>query len=122
MEYRKKYGSPRRVRDAQRQAGELLFRIGITPHTAGFAMLRDGVRLLSDCDRNRHLKLTEELYPAIAAIYLQSNGSIEHAMRDAIRLAWQREDKDRSSLLCEEQAPSNAALLYALSEHLRNGK
>ncbi len=113
------YASARRIRDAHRQAGELLFQLGVTPHTTGFDILRDGARLIADSDRNRHLKMTEELYPAIGAIYCQSGSGIEHAVRDAVRTAWQREDAERPVICTGSGTPGNAALLYALAEQIR---
>lgn len=105
--------SVRRTRDAHRQAGELLLALGITPHTAGYAMLRDGSRLVADCDRCRQIGMTEALYPLIGTSFGRRAGA-EHAMRDAIRTAWRRMDGEAF----EKEAPSNAALLYRLAGQL----
>ena len=109
----------RRVRDAQQQAGELLLRLGMTPHTEGYAMLRDGTRLLACVGYSRHVQMTNELYPLLAASYRQNDRKSEHAMRDAIRLAWQKNGAERSALFPEDEPPSNAALLYLLAGCLR---
>ncbi len=106
--------SVRRTRDAHRQIGELLLAIGITPHTEGYAMLRDGSRLIADCDRYRRIGMTEALYPLIGTGFGHGNAA-EHAMRDAIRTAWRREDAKQRIDGFGDEAPSNAALLYLLA-------
>lgn len=112
----------RRTRDAQRETGELLLRLGVTPHTEGYAMLRDGARLIARCGRYRQIGMTNELYPLLAEGYRQRDGAAEHAVRDAIRLAWQREDPDRQALCCDGGTPSNAAFLYLLAGQMRRGR
>ncbi len=116
----------RRATDAHRQIGELLFLLGVTPHTEGYAMLRDGARLIADGGRFRKLRMTEELYPLLGESFRKKRSYAEHAMRDAVRIAWQREDADRKALYFDDEAPSNAALLYQLAMQLdlsrrRNG-
>lgn len=108
----------RRTADAQRQIGELLLSLGVTPHTEGYAMLRDGARLLSDGDRCRRMRLTNELYPLLGESFERKQSRAEHAMRDAVRLAWQREEPEREALCCGE-TPSNAALLYLLAGYVQ---
>lgn len=108
-----------RMRDAHRQTGELLLRLGVTPHTVGYAMLRDGVRLVSDGDRFRIVRATEELYPTIGKGYCANIYGVEHAMRDAIHLAWQRENGERGSLRFEDTAPGNTEFLYLLAGEVR---
>ena len=103
----------RQLKDARREIGELLLELGITPHTEGYAMLRDGTRLIADCDRFRRIGMTAQLYPLLGASYRRRNGT-EHAMRDAIRTAWQRDDANRG-----KEAPSNAALLYMLAARMQ---
>ena len=109
----------RRYADARRQIGELLFRLGVTPHTVGYAMLRDGVMLLSDGDRYRQMQLTTELYPLLGESAQKKTGQAEHAMRDAVRLAWQKEGAASEIPYIGEETPSNAALLYQLAVCLK---
>ena len=120
--YRRNGRSIRRTKDAQRQIGELLFELGVTPHTEGYALLRDGVRVLADAERYRHIRLTDELYSLIGELYRQEKPRVEHAVRDAIRLAWQRENAEPQTALQNGEAPSNAALLYLLAYRMKTAR
>ena len=112
----------RRYADARRQIGELLFRLGVTPHTEGYAMLRDGVMLLSDGDRYRQVQMTTELYPLLGESFQKKQSHAERAMRDAVRLAWQKEGAASEIPYIGEKTPSNAALLYLLAGRIQTAK
>ncbi len=102
-----------------REIGEALFSIGVTPHTEGYALLRDGTRLIADGDRYRQIRMTDELYPLLSGCFARH---AEHAMRDALHLAWQRDGQERCAPYFGASAPSNAAFLYLLASRIRNDR
>ena len=90
-----------------REIGEALFSIGVTPHTEG------------DADRYRQIRMTDELYPLLSGCFARH---AEHAMRDALHLAWQRDGQERCAPYFGASAPSNAAFLYLLASRIRNDR
>ena len=115
---RLKPNSARRAHDVQRQIGEMMLKLGMTPHTDGYAMLCDGTRLLAGVDRGRYVHMYTELYPLLEENFGRSD-KVLYAMRDTIQLAWQRNDEARAELFFDDTPPCNAELLYMLAEHLK---
>ena len=111
-------GYPQRVRLLARCAGELLLEVGAAPHTQGFRMLQYGMMLLSEQPIEVHIGLKNSLYPLLEE--LTGRPSAEHAIRDTIRLSWQRKPAPPfAALFPSERVPSNAQYLYAMSALLK---
>ena len=107
-----------RTRDAGRCVSELLMGLGIAPHLKGYAALRDGVRMLAETSRTRRIRTNEDLYPLLG----EKGSQIEHAVRDAIRTAWERnaETAAQTDLFFGIEQPTNAVFLYTLAERVRD--
>ena len=72
---------------------KLLVRLGILPNLIGYKYLRYGFALLKD-DPERIQYVTKDLYPAIAHYYGTSWVSVEHAIRTAVTVCWERGNKE----------------------------
>lgn len=71
----------------EKQVGELLNRLGISPHLIGYGYLKSGiVRCL--LDPREMESVTKLLYPGIAKDYGTTAGRVEHGIRHAIEKAW----------------------------------
>ena len=90
--------------------------LGIAPHQSGYTALRDGVRMLAELSRTRRVRTNKDLYPLLGAKRTQ----VEHAVRDAIRLAWTRKSAAQTDLFSGTQPPTNAVFLYTLAEQVRD--
>lgn len=106
--------------DPQSTAAKHLSSLGIASKDAGGKQLRVGIPLYAQ-DPNQ--KLSMELYPAIARICGTSSGSVEHAIRKAIREAWElREPADWNVYFPRRRhCPSNKVFISTIAEYLRSG-
>ncbi len=106
-----------RTRDTGRCVSELLIEHGIAPHQKGYAALRDGVRVLAELNRCCRVRTNEDLYPLLGATGTQ----VEHAVRDAIKTAWERRAAAaQTDLFFGTCQPTGAAFLYTLAERVRD--
>lgn len=67
--------------------GKLLREAGVSPEMKGYMYLEEAVRLRME-NGDRYKKLTETLYPAIAARFSTTAQSVERSIRTAILSAW----------------------------------
>lgn len=109
--------SARRVRTC---AAELLLELGIAPHHVGYTALFDGAMLLSAQPQTRRVSLTDTVYPLVERFSGEDPMAAEHAIRDAIRLCWQKDaGAFRDALFPPACTPTNADVLYTLSAYLK---
>lgn len=109
-----------RARRANRCIGELLLELGVAPHTAGFSALRSGTMLLTEQGNAFRQRLNDTLYPIVERYAGNERRSAEHAIRDTVRISWQREANAlRSELLSDDCVPTNAEILYALAAYAK---
>lgn len=107
-------GRMRRERDASRTAGELLLRLGVTPHLCGYEPLCEGVRIVAERERERERPPLSELQPAVGR--LLGNFGPEHAMRDAIGVGFLSTDGIHARLFPLSVRPGSAEFICTLAE------
>ena len=68
----------------------ILLTCGISPHIRGFRYLRDAIKLVCSKASEHDLKVTKDIYPAIALATNTAPSRIERGIRHAIESAWER--------------------------------
>ena len=66
-----------------KQIGNLLFDLGISPHLKGFRYLRRAIEIAIE-DFDSVDMITKILYPEVAKVYKTTAGAVERAIRTAI--------------------------------------
>ncbi len=64
--------------------------IGVPAHLKGYYYLRDAIRIYAMSESPVDLSITNDIYPTVAKIYNTRPPLVEHAMRNAIEIAWTR--------------------------------
>lgn len=68
--------------------------IGVPAHLKGYYYLRDAIRIYAQCESPVELSITNDIYPTVAKLYNTRPPLVEHAMRNAIEIAWTRGNLD----------------------------
>lgn len=68
--------------------------IGVPAHLKGYYYLRDAIRIYAMSESPVDLSITNDIYPTVAKIYNTRPPLVEHAMRNAIEIAWTRGNQD----------------------------
>lgn len=64
--------------------------IGIPAHLKGYYYLREAIRIYALSDAPHMLNITSDVYPRVAEIFNTKSSLVEHAIRNAIEIAWTR--------------------------------
>ncbi len=64
--------------------------IGVPAHLKGYYYLRDAIRIYALSESPVELSITNDIYPTVAKIYNTRPPLVEHAVRNAIEIAWTR--------------------------------
>lgn len=64
--------------------------IGVPAHLKGYYYLRDAIRIYAMSESPVDLSITNDIYPTVAKIYNTRPPLVEHAVRNAIEIAWTR--------------------------------
>ena len=64
--------------------------LGVPAHLKGYYYLRDAIRIYAMSGSPVGLSITNNIYPTVAKIYNTRPPLVEHAMRNAIEIAWTR--------------------------------
>jgi two-component system response regulator (stage 0 sporulation protein A) len=64
--------------------------IGVPAHLKGYYYLRDAIRIYALSESPVDLSITNDIYPTVAKIYNTRPPLVEHAVRNAIEIAWTR--------------------------------
>ena len=101
---------------AQRAAGELLLRFGVTPHLCGFDPLCGAIRFSAERDR------TEPPSVGMRQICgaLCRERSPEHALRDAIGIGFLTADGIHAEIFPFSNRPGSAEFVCTLAELVRD--
>ena len=78
----------------EKQITESILAIGVPAHLKGYYYLRDCIRIYALSDAPLELSITNDIYPAVAKIYGTRSQLVEHAVRNAIEIAWTRGNLD----------------------------
>jgi two-component system response regulator (stage 0 sporulation protein A) len=68
--------------------------IGVPAHLKGYYYLRDAIRIYAMSESPVDLSITNDIYPTVAKIYNTRPPLVEHAVRNAIEIAWTRGNMD----------------------------
>lgn len=68
--------------------------IGVPAHLKGYYYLRDTIRIYAMSESPVDLSITNDIYPTVAKIYNTRPPLVEHAVRNAIEIAWTRGNMD----------------------------
>ena len=68
--------------------------IGIPAHLKGYYYLREAIRIYALCDSPQEISITNTIYPLVAETFHTKPMLVEHAIRNAIEIAWMRGNLD----------------------------
>jgi two-component system response regulator (stage 0 sporulation protein A) len=68
--------------------------LGVPAHLKGYYYLRDAIRIYALSGSPVDLSITNDIYPTVAKIYNTRPPLVEHAMRNAIEIAWTRGNQE----------------------------
>ncbi len=68
--------------------------IGVPAHLKGYYYLRDAIRIYALSNRPTEISITNDIYPMVAKMYNTRPTLVEHAIRNAIEIAWTRGNLD----------------------------
>lgn len=107
----------------ERVLGQYLGRLGVAPHLRGYSYLKTGIRHCLDTPEEME-SVTKLLYPAIAKEHCTTSGRVEHGIRHAISLAWEKRNEEEWGKIFgfrEAERPTNSEFLAALTDHILMG-
>lgn len=110
------------IEAVEERIADLLVRLGIRPNLKGYQYLRTAV-LLSMKDREELDGITKRLYPSVARKHGTSPDKVEHAIRHAIKTAWEKgnaEGQMRVFGYCFEEGkrPTNSEFIMQLLAYM----
>ena len=106
------------VNDNTTKLAQLLIELGVPPHRIGFLQLCAAIPLYK---RDRQQSMVAELYPAVAKTLGYSDWrSVEHSMRRAIAVAWERGDPEVQKRYFPgyDSPPPNKRFIATLAEYI----
>ncbi len=74
----------------EKQIAHSVLELGVPAHLKGYYYLRDAIRIYALADSPLDISITNDVYPAVAHIYNTRPQLVEHAIRNAIEIAWTR--------------------------------
>ena len=108
-----------------RKISELLLSVGVPVHLKGYRYLREAVGIYTLADHPENLSVTLDLYPMIATRYNTKDILVEHAIRNAIEIAWTRGNLNQIIELFgytvndHKGKPSNLEFIAMIAERVR---
>lgn len=99
----------------ERKISDLLTRLGIRSNLKGYQYLRTAI-MLSMKDKEELEGITKRLYPSVARKHMTSADKVEHAIRHAIKTAWEKGNaKDQKAVFgycfAEGKRPTNSEFI-----------
>lgn len=83
-----------RVKLLENQISVGIRAIGVPAHLKGYYYLREAIKLYVLSDAPHELSMTGDVYPAVAEAFHTKAALVEHAIRNAIEIAWTRGNLD----------------------------
>lgn len=110
------------IEAAEGRISDLLVSLGIRPNLKGYQYLRTAVRLCMK-DREELDGITKRLYPSVARKHMTTADKVEHAIRHAIRTAWEKGNMEVQKAVfgyCfeEEKRPTNAEFITQMLTYM----
>lgn len=114
------FGERRVSMDAR--AADLLIRIGMRPNLKGYQFLRTALKLCLN-DREELDGITKRLYPSVARKHATTAGKVEHDIRHAIEVCWERGNEREQRAVFgygfgEGRRPTNSEFIMRMTEYL----
>lgn len=107
---------PQAPADPNLAVGKILRELGFDPGVLGWEQLQYAVPLFA---MDRRQSMTKELYPKVGRLCACSGASVEHAIRTAIRRAWDsRREEDWEAYFPGSHRPSNRSFIARLADEL----
>ena len=110
----------------EKQITASVLAIGVPAHLKGYHYLRDCIRIYALSEAPMDLSITNDVYPAVAKIYGTRPQLVEHAVRNAIEIAWMRGNLDTLHAYfgytindCKGK-PSNREFIAMMAERARS--
>lgn len=117
--------SARRFSDTEQKISGLLQQTGVPVSFSGFSYLYTALRLILSQGHPIGVQAMQAVYTFVSMTEGVSTSVVEHAIRTAIEAAWMRADTALLERLfgytvrSDRGAPSNAAFLFRIADHIR---
>ncbi len=112
------------IESINERLSNLLSRIGIPEHMAGYQYLREAIKLvIAKPDVINYIM--KELYPEVGRLFATTACNVERDMRNAIQAAWNRGEKDLGKVfgykaISMEDKPTNKEFILHIVATLNN--
>ena len=99
--------------------------LGIPVHLKGYNYLRDAIKIFVLSENPMDIRITTDVYPAVAKLYGTDPLPVEHAMRSAIETAWTRGNIEAINEFFgytvndHKGKPSNLEFCAMIADHVR---
>jgi len=110
----------------EKQIAASVLAVGVPAHLKGYYYLRDAIRIYAMSESPLEISITNDVYPAVARIYNTRPQLVEHAIRNAIEIAWTRGNIDTLHAYfgytindCKGK-PSNREFIAMMAERARS--
>lgn len=116
---------PTPIEILNQKISEYLLAVGVPVHLKGYYYLRDAIRLYALSKSPVDINITTDIYPKVADLYQTRSMLVEHAMRNAIEIAWTRGNLDAIISLFgytvndHKGKPSNLEFVAMIAERVR---
>lgn len=111
--------------DCEEIISRYLVIMGLSPHLGGFKYAVSAIKMLIEFGVNDRLRITQNIYPAVAKMYNTNIKAVERSIRYAINSAWLRGDIEIQYQLfgytvdSSKGCPTNKECLTMIAEHTR---
>lgn len=99
---------------------QILKELSVPVHLNGYKYLREAIEIMHSS--SKPVRLTKEIYPAVAKRYSVTHGSVERAIRHAIEKAWDRRDPEiyriYFGVISTKNIPTNSEFITVVFEAL----
>jgi len=104
------------------QLNKILVRLGIKPNLKGYQYIKTAVELCLE-DREELDGITKRLYPSVAKKHSSTADKVEHAIRHAIKSAWDRGCSEQQEQILGYHAkngyrPTNSELIVGIVDYV----
>lgn len=122
MEYLKGKATP--VEEFPDKAAEILQKLGVPANLKGYEYLIEAICVVAE-NKDALKGITKRVYPLVAKTFDTDRTNVERAIRHAIKLAWERGDRDvfadffRFSSEKKPKKPTNSEFVATIAQYVR---
>ena len=119
--------NPADAPDIDARLSSIFLVLGIPANMKGYLYLRESVKLVIQSPEYMNC-ITKKLYPVIADRFGSTPRNVEHAIRHAIEICWQRGRVDRLNdlygfrVVAQADKPSNSELIALIADRILAGR